>query len=100
MTASPNLLLAIPCLVFGFAAFGLLAVGEALLADITPEKQRGTIFGINLTINFSSYIFLAPALGAVAQLYNFDLGFIILSAVMLVSIPLILGIKTKPAQQT
>jgi FSR family fosmidomycin resistance protein-like MFS transporter len=99
MTASPNLLLFIPCLVFGFAAFGLLAVGEALLADITSEKQRGTIFGINLTINFSPYIFLPPALGAVAQLYSFDLGFIILSAVMLVSIPLILLIRTKPAQE-
>lgn len=99
MTASPNLLLLIPCLVFGFAAFGLLAVGEALLADITSEKQRGTIFGINLTINFSPSIFLPPALGAVAQLYSFDLGFIILSAIMLVSIPLILLINTKPAQE-
>jgi MFS family permease len=100
MTASPNLLLVISCLVFGFAAFGLLAVGEALLADITPEKQRGTIFGINLTINFSPSIFLPPALGVVAQLYSFDLGFIILSAIMFVSIPLILGIKTKTAQET
>ena len=99
ITALSNMLLIIPCLVFGFAAFGLLTVGEALLADITPEKQRGTIFGINLTINFSPSIFLAPALGAIAQLYSFDLGFIILSAIMLVSIPLLLQIKTKPVRE-
>jgi FSR family fosmidomycin resistance protein-like MFS transporter len=99
ITELSNMLLVIPCLVFGFAAFGLLTVGEALLADITPEKQRGTIFGINLTINFSPSIFLAPALGAIAQLYGFDLGFIILSAIMLVSIPLLLQIKTKPTSR-
>jgi MFS family permease len=99
MTASPNMLLLIPCLIFGFAAFGLLAVGEALLADITPEKQRGTIFGINLMVNFSPYIFLAPALGAVAQLYSFDLGFIILSVIMFFSIPLLLQIKNKPTSR-
>lgn len=100
ITALPNMLLVVPCLVFGFAAFGLLAVGEAMLADITPEKQRGTIFGINLTVNFSPSIFLAPALGAIAELYSFDLGFIILSIAMLASIPLLLQIKTKKPQET
>jgi MFS-type transporter involved in bile tolerance (Atg22 family) len=70
-----------------------------LLADITPEKQRGTIFGINLTVNFSPSIFLGPALGAIAQLYSFNLGFIILSAIMLFSIPILLMIKTKPTSQ-
>jgi MFS family permease len=98
ITASPTIALMIPCLVFGFASFGLLTVGEALLADITPDNQRATIFGINLTINFSPTIFLAPALGVIAQLYNFDLGFIILSVVMLASIPLLMKIKTKPSQ--
>lgn len=99
ITATPTILLAVPCIIFGFAAFGLLGVGEALLADITPEDQRNTIFGINFTINFSSSIILAPALGIIADRYNFNLGFILLSVIMPLSIFLILKIKTKPAQQ-
>jgi MFS family permease len=99
ITATPTIMLAVPCIIFGFAAFGLLGVGEALLADITPEDQRNTIFGINFTINFSSSIILAPALGIIADRYNFNLGFILLSVIMPLSIFLILKIKTKPAQQ-
>lgn len=98
ITATPTMLLAVPCIIFGFAAFGLLAVGEALLADITPENQRSTIFGINLTINFSPSIILTPILFTIAQLYNFDLGLVLLSALMPLSIPILLKIKTKHSQ--
>jgi MFS family permease len=96
ITATPVMFLVVPCVAFGFAAFGLLAVGEALLADITPEKQRAAVFGLNLTVNFSPYIFLTPALLAISELYSFSLGFIILSAIMPFSIPLLLKIETKP----
>jgi len=96
ITTTPTVLLVVPCIVFGFAAFGLLTVGEALLADVTPEKQRRTIFGINLTLNFSPYIILTPALFGIADLNgNYDIGFVVLSALMLLSIPLLLRIKTK-----
>jgi MFS family permease len=98
ITATPTMLLAVPCIIFGFAAFGLLAVGEALLADITPENQRGTIFGINLTINFSPSIILTPVLFTIAQIYNFNLGLILLSALMPLSIPILLRIKTNHSQ--
>lgn len=99
ITITPVALLAVPCITFGFAAFGLLGIGEALLADITPEKQRSAIFGINFTVNFSSSIFLPPVLGFISDNYNHELGFILLSAIMPLSIFLILKIKTKPAQQ-
>ena len=94
ITVTPVMLLAVPCIIFGFAAFGLLAVGEALLADVTPEKQRAAIFGINLTVNFSPYIYLTPALFALAGLQQYSLGFIVLSVVMPFSIPILLKIKT------
>jgi len=98
ITFSPNIILAVPCVVFGFASFGLLAVGEALLADVTPEKQRATIFGINLTASFSPSIFLVPVLFGLAESSGFNSGFILLSALMPLSIPLLLIIKTKSSQ--
>jgi FSR family fosmidomycin resistance protein-like MFS transporter len=102
ITITPVALLAVPCITFGFAAFGLLGIGEALLADITPEKQRSAIFGINFTVNFSSSIFLPPVLGFISDNYNYELGFVLLSALMPLSIPLLLKIKTahtQPAQR-
>lgn len=99
ITATPTMLLAVPCIIFGFAAFGLLAVGEALLADITPENQRSMVFGINVTVSFSPSIILTPALFTIAQVYNFHFGFILLSAIMPLSIPFLLKIKTKSTEQ-
>ena len=96
ITESPTLLLAIPCVIFGFASFGLLAVGEALLADITPEKQRATIFGMNLTLSFSPSIFLVPVLFGLVPSFGFNSGFILLSALMPLSIPLLLMVKKTP----
>jgi MFS family permease len=100
ITAVPTMVLAVPCIVFGFAAFGLLTVGEALLADVTPENQRAAIFGINLTVNFSPYLFLTPVLFALPDSYGYNLGFIALSLLMLLSIPLILRIKWKRSQSS
>jgi MFS family permease len=99
ITATPRILLVVPCVIFGFAAFGLLAVGEALLVDITPEKQRTTVFGINLTINFSSSIILAPVLFGLAEAYNFSIGFVLLSLLMPLSIPILLMINTRATKQ-
>jgi FSR family fosmidomycin resistance protein-like MFS transporter len=98
-TITPTILLVVPCIIFGFAAFGLLGVGEALLADITPADQINTIFGVNFTISFSSAPILAAVLGIIADQYSFDVGFILLSALMPLSIPILLKIKAKPARQ-
>lgn len=95
ITAVPVTLIVFPCIAFSFAAFGLLTVGESLLADITPENKRAAIFGLNVTFNFSPYIFLTPILFSISGLYGFNLGFVILSLLMLVSIPLILKIRNK-----
>jgi MFS family permease len=97
ITATPTIFLVIPCIAFGFAANGMLAVGDAILSDITPKNQRNKLFGINYTVSFTSSIILAPALGLIADHYNFNLGFILLSVLMPLSIPLIL--KTKIASK-
>jgi len=88
---------AVPCIVFGFAAFGLLGVGEALLADITPEGQRSMVFGLNYSASFSSSIYLPPALGWVADNIYFNAGFMLLSAIMPLSILFILKIRNGSA---
>jgi hypothetical protein len=74
-------------------------VGEALLADITPEKQRAALFGVMVTVNFTPYLYLTLALFALADLQMYTLGFIILSLVMPLSIPLIIGIGTGNANR-
>jgi MFS family permease len=99
ITITPTVLLAVPCIIFGFAAFGLLGVGEALLADMTPPDQLNRVFGWNFTVNFSSTIILSPVLGFISDNYTFDLGFLLLSAMMPLSIFFILKIKTGSAQQ-
>ena len=97
VTVTPTALVAVPCIIFGFAAFGLLGVGEALLADITPEGQRSMIFGLNYSASFSSSIYLPPSLGWVADNINFNAGFMLLSAIMPLSILFILKIKNGSA---
>jgi len=99
ITVSPTILLAVPCIIFGFASFGLLGVGEALLADLTPEKQRPVFFGINQTLSFSPSVFLVPLLFGLAGPFGYNSGFLLLSALMPLSIPLLLSIKTKSPQQ-
>jgi MFS family permease len=99
ITVTPTTFLVAPCIIFGFAAFGLLSVGEALLADITPPDQRNTVFGVNFTINFSSAPILSLGLGIIADQYSFAAGFILLSALMPLSIPILLKIRTKHTQQ-
>ncbi len=99
VTLSPAVILAIPCVVFGFAAFGLLAVGEATLADLTPEKLRPTFFGINLTASFSPQIFLVPVLFGLSETVGYNSGFILLGALMPLSIPLLLLVKPKPSNE-
>ncbi len=97
ITALPTAFIILPCITFGFAFFGLLTVGEALLADLTPDNRRAALFGLSSTVNFSPYIFLTPILFAMPSFFGFGMGFIILSVLMLCSIPLILKIGNKPS---
>ena len=99
ITVTPTMLLAIPCIVFGFAAFGLLGVSDAFLADLAPPEQRSKVFGWNYTISFSSSIVLAPALGFISDNYSFNFGFLLLSAIIPLSLILLLTIKIKRSQR-
>ncbi len=97
ITVSPTILLAVPCIVFGLASFGLLGVGEALLADLTPEKHRPVMFGINLTLSFLPEVFLVPFLFSLGSV-SYNSGLVLLSVIMPVSIPLLLMVKNKPSK--
>jgi MFS-type transporter involved in bile tolerance (Atg22 family) len=57
------------------------------------------IFGLNYTISFSSSILLAPALFAIAGIYNYSAGFIMLSVLMPFSILFLLKVKNKTPQK-
>jgi len=98
ITVSPAIFLAVPCIVFGLASFGLLGVGEALLADLIPEKHRPLMFGINLTLSFLPQIFLVPFLFSLAGSSGYSSGLILLSVLMPISIPLLLMVKNKPSK--
>ena len=98
ITLSPELLLLIPCITFGFASFGMLAVGEALLAEVTPEEKRPLIFGLNITFSFSPQLFLVPLLFWLAGTTGYNTGLFLLSSVMPLSIPILLMINTKPSK--
>jgi MFS family permease len=99
ITISPTIILAVPCAVFGFASFGLLGVGEALLADVTPERTRPVFFGINQTLSFSPQIFLVPLLLGLSGSFGYNSGFVLLSVLMPLSIPLLLIVKTKHSRR-
>jgi MFS family permease len=66
------------------------------LAEIVPKKDRGTIFGIYFTLGYLTTGIITPALGGIADLYGFNVGFTILSIIIPMSI-LVLS-KVRPAK--
>jgi len=96
LTLVPNSLLIAPCLVFGFASFGLLAITDAFLADITPKEYMATVFGLNFTLTFFTQVIIPPIFGAIVDYTkSFDIEFVILSAIVLFSIPILSKVKAK-----
>ena len=96
LTVVPNSLLIAPCLVFGFSSFGLLAITNAFLADITPKEYMATIFGLYFTLSFFTQVIIPPIFGVIVDYTkSFDLSFIILSTIVPFSIPILLQVKTK-----
>jgi len=95
LTIVPLTILIVPCIVFGFGSFGLLAITDAFLADITPKEHMATIFGLNFTVSFMTSAIIPPILGGIIDLYGFGVGFMTLSAIMPFSIPILLQIKSK-----
>ena len=79
--------------VFGFAAFGLLATMDAHMADITRPQLFGTVVGINLAASFVVSSILSPVLGGSISAYGYDFSFAILAAFSLLSVPLILLVR-------
>lgn len=87
--------LIIPCLTFGFASFGLLAITDAFMADIAPKKQMTTLFGIQFTASFAIGAVIGPTLGIMADLYNYNLGFTVVSIIIPLSLILLTRVKNK-----
>jgi len=86
----PDSALIVPCIVFGFASFGLLTITDAFLVDITPKDYASTLFGIHYTVSFLSSIIISPILGFITDSIGFNVGFTILSLILPLSIPLLL----------
>ncbi|UCH37687.1 MAG: MFS transporter [Candidatus Bathyarchaeota archaeon] len=95
LTSVPIPYLPIACLAFGFASFGLLAITDAFLADITPTEHMATIFGIHFTTSFITQSIIPPVYGVIVDSTNsYDLGFVGLSLLVLLSIPILLKLKS------
>jgi len=95
LTVTPVALLMIPCIVFGFSSFGLLAITDAFLADLVPHEHRGTIFGLNFTLSFVTSAIIPPILGGIIDLQGFSTGFTALSITVLFSIPILTQIRPR-----
>jgi MFS family permease len=96
LTVVPTGILLIPCLIFGFSSFGLLAITDAFLADITPEEYQTAVFGIHFTLSFFTQAIIPTILGAVVDYSNsFDMALILLSAIVPLSILFILKVRER-----
>jgi MFS family permease len=96
ITVMPTGILLIPSLIFGFSSFGLLAVTDAFLADITPKEYMTAVFGISFTLSFFTQAIIPTVLGAIVDYFNsFDMALIVLSVIVPFSILLILRVKGK-----
>jgi MFS family permease len=87
--------LIIPCITFGFASFGLLAISDAFLADIAPKEYMATIFGLQFTTSFAVGAIIGPILGITSDLYGYNLGFTIVSLIIPASIIILTQVKNK-----
>jgi len=86
MTVTQDMLLYLACTLFGFAIFGLLAITDAYLSEITPEESLRSMIGLNLSISFIVGTIIPPLLGNMIDIYGFTLSFAVLSATSLLSI--------------
>jgi len=89
LLGSPSNQMILPCILFGFTAFGLLAISDAYLADITPKQHVETVFGVHFTISFVTGAILPPILGSIVDSSGFTIGFSALAILILAGIPLI-----------
>jgi len=95
LTLAPLGVLIVPCLIFGFASFGSLTITDAFLTEITPKANMETIFGLHYTASFLTSAIIPPILGTIIDLYGFNAGIVVLSAVIPFSIPIFLQVKNK-----
>jgi len=96
LTLIPNTLLIIPCIIFGFSSFGLLAITDAFLADITPEQYMSAIFGLYFTLSFLSQAVIPTFLGFIVDHFNsFNLSLTILGSIVPLSVPILLTVKNE-----
>lgn len=72
-------LLYFACVLFGFASFGLLAVTDAFLADITKPSLLGAVIGISMTASFGISVIVSPVLGFLIDNYGYDVSFLLIT---------------------
>ena len=88
-------MIVVPAIFFGFASFGLLAISDAFLADLSPKEYMATIFGIYFTTSFTVGAIIGPILGIVSDVYGYNLGFTIISLLIPISIILLAKVKVQ-----
>ncbi len=79
-------LLYFPCILYGFASFGLLATSDAFIVDVTARELVGAALGINLAASFAMSIVVPPLLGTSIDTRGFDTSFSIVSGVSMLSL--------------
>lgn len=94
LTIVSNSLVALPIIIFGFASFGLLAISDAYLADITPAAYMTALFGLNFTLTFFTQVVIPPLYGVLVDTTkSFAIGFVILSLIIPFSLPILWKVK-------
>ena len=86
LTMTQGMLLYLACTLFGFAIFGLLAITDAYLSEITPEESLRSMIGLNLSISFVVGTIIPPILGNMIDIYGFTFSLAVLSVTSLLSI--------------
>jgi len=76
----------LPCIIYGFASFGLLATSDAFIVDVTSRDLVGTAIGINLAASFAMSVLVPPILGSSIDAHGFNTSFAMMSEVSLSSL--------------
>ncbi len=79
-------LLYFPCIMYGFASFGLLATSDAFIVDVTTRELVGAALGISLAASFAMSVVVPPVLGTSIDTRGFNISFTIVSGISLLSL--------------
>ena len=95
ITYAPLEILAILLGLMGLAAFGSLAVADGWVTGMNLRVVMGTVIGSISTAGYLSGAVIAPAVGFLADQFDFDFSFRVLAIAALIALPILKIIKDK-----